>query len=157
MTADRFSLDTNVLVTSADRDAGERHERACEIVERSARRPCTLTVQALAEFFHATTRKGIVPRDEAARQVRDWLEVFPTAGADEAVLRNALGLAEGGLFSFWDAMLLATAAAAGCTAVLSEDMGEGAVFEGTVVRDPFAGSGFSEEVAKLIGAGAAPG
>jgi hypothetical protein len=39
----------------------------------------------------------------------------------------------------------------------AEGMGEGAVFEGTVVRDPFAGSGFSEEVAKLIGAGAAPG
>ena len=152
MTADRFSLDTNVLAVAADRDAGERHERACEIVERSARRPCTLTVQALAEFFHATTRQGIVPRGEAAQQVRDWLALFPTASADAEVLENALVLAEGGLFSFWNAIVLATAAAAGCAAVLSEDMGEGAAFEGTLVRNPFAGRGFSVEVARLLGA-----
>lgn len=152
MNAERFSLDTNVLVYAADRDAGERHGRACEILERSARRRCTLTVQSLAEFFHATTREGVVPRPQAAAQVRDWLELFPTVGADAEALRTALKAVEGGRFSFWDAMLLATAAAAGCKVVLSEDMREGAEIAGAVVRNPFAGAAFSPEVASILGA-----
>ncbi len=152
MNAERFSLDTNVLVYAADRDAGERHGRACEILERSARRPCTLTVQALAEFFHATTRKGLVPKPQAAAQVRDWLELFPTVGADAEALRTALKAVEGGRFSFWDAMLLATAAAAGCKVVLSEDMRDGAEIAGAVVRNPFAGAEFSRQVAIVLGA-----
>ncbi|HIJ42801.1 MAG: PIN domain-containing protein [Rhodospirillales bacterium] len=152
MTAERFSLDTNVLVYAADRDAGERHERALEIMERSARRPCTLTVQALAEFFHATTGKGIVPKAEAASQVRDWLDLFPTAAAGSDALRVALRAVEDRRFSFWDGMLLATAEAAGCRAVLSEGMEDGAGLGNIVVRDPFKGSGFPPETAALLGA-----
>ena len=64
----RFSLDTNILVYAVDRDAGERHRRSRELVGQAARRDCVLTVQALAEFFHATTRKNLL------RRVRSWLD-----------------------------------------------------------------------------------
>ena len=154
MTAERFSLDTNVLVYAADRDAGKRHDRACEVVERSARRPCVLTLQALAEFFHAATRNGILPKQEAAAQVRDWLELFPTVAADADALRTALNVVEDGSFAFWDALLLAAAAGAGCKAVLSEDMNDGARLGDTVVRNPFTESGYSAAVAALLDTGA---
>ena len=73
----RFSLDTNILVYAIDRDADERHQRAKEIIGRAARRDCVLTVQALAEFFHATTRKKLLTPSHASAFVHDWLEVFP--------------------------------------------------------------------------------
>ena len=151
MSAERFSLDTNVLVYAADHDAGERHERALEIIERSARRPCTLTLQALGEFFFAATRKGIVPKAEAAQQVRDWLELFPAAAGDTEALEAALNATVAGRFSFSDAMLLATAGRAGCVAVLSEDMGDGAALDDVVVRNPFIGPDLPQPVAKLLG------
>jgi predicted nucleic acid-binding protein len=56
----RFSLDANVLVYAADRTAGERHERTLHILDRAVRRDCVLTLQALAEFFHVTTRAQMV-------------------------------------------------------------------------------------------------
>lgn len=56
----RFSLDTNILVYAVDRDSSERHELARELIGRAAQRDCVLTVQALAEFFHATTRKNLL-------------------------------------------------------------------------------------------------
>ncbi len=37
MSVDRISLDANILFYAIDVDAGERHERAKEIVTRSAR------------------------------------------------------------------------------------------------------------------------
>ncbi len=150
MTVERFSLDTSVLVYAADQDSGERHERACEIVERAARRPCVLTLQTLAEFFHATTRKGIVPKAKAREQVLDWLELFPTQTADTDALRVATRAAMDGHFSFWDAMLLATAERGGCVVVLSEDMGDGATLGSVVVRNPFVGPRIPDEVARLI-------
>ena len=72
----RFSLDTNILVCAVDRDAGERHERSTELMGRAAQRDCVLTVQALAEFFHATTRKNLLEPSRATAFVRDWLDVF---------------------------------------------------------------------------------
>jgi predicted nucleic acid-binding protein len=67
----RFSLDANILVYAADLAAGTRHERALHIIDRAVRRDCVLTLQALAEFFHVTTRKRMVARTEAAAQLRD--------------------------------------------------------------------------------------
>ena len=150
MTAERFSLDTNILVYAADREAGRRHMLACEIVERSARRPCVLTIQALAEFFRAVTRKDIVPTAVADALVRDWMLIFPTASADAAALDGALLAVKDGGFSFWDALLLATAEAAGCTAVISEDMADGAAIGSTIVRHPFAGDRLANAVSQLL-------
>jgi predicted nucleic acid-binding protein len=151
MTSERFSLDTNILVYAADRRAGERHERALEILDRAVQRDCVLTLQALAEFFHAATRKGIVPREEATIQVRDWSIEFSVTSADLEALRAALALAAGEVLSFWDALLLVTAGRAGCTFLLSEDMQDGAWFAGVTVLNPFVGETLPEPVAALLG------
>jgi predicted nucleic acid-binding protein len=151
MIAERFSLDSNILVYAANRDDRDKHARALEIIARAARRPCVLMIQALAEFYHATTRKGITPRAEAAMQVRDWLELFPTAAADADALRLALKASEKGQFAFWDALLLATARQAGCAVVLSEDMADGATLNEVTVLNPFKGPELPTVAAALLG------
>ena len=71
MSGRRFTLDTNLLVYAVDRDAGERHHRAIDIVDRAVDQDCVLTLQVLAEFFHAVTRKGKLPIADAAERVKD--------------------------------------------------------------------------------------
>jgi predicted nucleic acid-binding protein len=146
----RFSLDANVLVYAADARAGQRHTRALHILVSAARRDCVLTLQALGEFFHAATRKRIVPRRNAAEQVRDLLEIFRTVAADGAAFRAALDWAERGTRSFWDGVLIATLASAGCEVLLSEDMQGGVRFGGVTVLDPFVGDELPERVAALL-------
>jgi predicted nucleic acid-binding protein len=150
MTTERFSLDTNILVYAADLAAGERHERALEILDRAVRRDCVLTLQALAEFFHVTTRKQMVARAEAATQLRDWATEFPTVAADPGALLKALEFAVDRRFGLWDALLLATAERHGCETVLSEDMQAGARFGGVTILDPFVGEELPERVAALL-------
>ena len=137
----RSSLDTNILVYAVDRDGGERHWLSVELVGRAARRDCVLTVQALAEFFHATTRKGLLEPSEAGRFVRDWLEVFEVASADGAALAEAMAAVDEHRFSFWDAMLWATARRAGCSVLVSEDMQHGRRLGGVEFVNPFAPDG----------------
>lgn len=148
---ERFTVDTNILFYAADRDAGIRHERALLILDRAVRCDCVLALQALAEFFHAVTRKGIVPRGTAARYVEGWMTIFPTIAADEPAFRGALGLAASGQVNIWDAMLLATARQAGCRVLLSEDMHDGAVHSGLRIRNPFAGPSLPADVERLLG------
>jgi predicted nucleic acid-binding protein len=111
-------------------------------MSRAAGCDCVLVPQALSEFFYAVTRKSIMPRSIAADQVRDWLRLFPiTAGANAEAIRSALDPAVSGRFQFYDALLLATARAAGCTAVISEDMSDGAELDGVRVVGAFSPEG----------------
>jgi predicted nucleic acid-binding protein len=146
----RFSLDANVLVYAADLSAGERHERALDVLDRAVRRDCVLTLQALAEFFYVTTRKRMVAGTEAAAQLRDWATEFPTISADASALWTALEFTVDGRFGWWDALILATAERHGCEIVLSEDMHDGARLGGLTVLDPFSGEALPERVAELL-------
>lgn len=140
--APRFTLDSNILVYAADRREPVRQDSAIDIIIRAAQRDCVLTPQALAEFFHAVTRKHIMPRAEAALQVQAWMVVFPvTQGAGEAALLTALEESVAGRLQFFDALLLATARDAGCDAIITEDMGEHANLDGVRVIAAFDGRG----------------
>lgn len=150
MSGERFSLDTNILVYAADRLAADRHRLAVELVNRAAGGDCILTLQSLAEFYHAVTRKGVVPAREAAGQVRDWTSLFPIAAADEASLAAALQLSSVKKVSIWDALILSTAAAAGCTVVVSEDMQDGQRLGGVRLCNPFKAGSLSEDVLRLL-------
>ena len=146
----RFTLDTNLLVYSIDNAAGARHRLAREIVDRAVECECWLTLQAIGEFYVAATRKGMAPPMEAAAQAADWLELFPTVSASPAALRAAVAEAAAGRASFWDALLVATAAEAGCAIVLTEDMSNGSVVSGVKIHNPFAPSGELTETARRL-------
>ena len=133
----RFSLDTNILVYAVDRDAGEYHDRSRTLLGRAALRDCVLTVQALGEFFQATTRKNLLPLAHASGFVRDWFAVFQVAAADTSALIDAMDAVEEHRLSFWDAMLWATVRQSGCSAIPSEDMQDGRRLGGVEIVNPF--------------------
>jgi predicted nucleic acid-binding protein len=151
MSVERYTLDTDILIYAVDRAAGPRHRMAIEIVDRSIERPCILTVQALAEFVFAVTKKALVPLDQALAQARDWLRVFPIAAADHYALELAYTAIEHGRFGLFDALLLATARQAGCSIALSEDMHDGAQLDGIIVRNPFGQRTLAEDLRPLLG------
>lgn len=152
----RLSLDANVLIYTVQ--AGDRRQAAAlGIVEAAARADCVLTLQALGEFFVVAARKGLLERPRAAELVRGWMAVFPTAAATSEAVAAALAESEAGRFSYWDALLLATAGRAGCGALVSEDMAEGTSLAGARVVAAFApGGGVSPGARAVLGLAAGP-
>jgi len=68
-----ISFDTNILVYAVDNTAGERHAIAADLIERSIRHGgCVQTLQSLAEFFSAVTRKASIAPDLAATFIKGW-------------------------------------------------------------------------------------
>lgn len=145
----RFTLDSNVLVYAVARSEGVRHEAAREIVNRAAGLDCWLTLQSLSEFYSVTRRKGI-PAQTAAAQVENWLTAFPSAAVTASAIRRALTDHLGSLASYWDALLVATAAEAGCTLVLSEDMADGAMLGGVRIHKPFGADGTLSDLTRQL-------
>jgi predicted nucleic acid-binding protein len=134
----RFTLDTNILVYAVDRDAGDRHRIALDVTRRAIERDCILTLQSLAELFRALTGpKFRVPTAEAADIVRRWQDTLPVVVADETCLSDAMDAVTHHAWSFWDAMIWATAKRHGCRMLISEDGQGGRSLGGVTIVNPF--------------------
>lgn len=136
--SERVFLDTNVLVYADDLDAGPKRDRARAVVrEHVASGAAVLSTQVLQEFFAIATRKlGLAPEVARAR-----VEAF--AQLDVVLIRTelivgAIDLHRLRSLSFWDALVVRSAVAAGCSRLLTEDLNHGQVIEGVRIENPFA-------------------
>jgi predicted nucleic acid-binding protein len=142
MSADLGFVDSNVLVYAHDVSAGSKRERARELLAGlwETRRGC-LSVQVLQEFFVTVTRKVPSPlgTDDAADAIASYARWRVHAPGPPDVLA-AIGLARRDKVSFWDAMILRSAAALDCGVLYSEDLNDGHRYDGVQIRNPFAGN-----------------
>jgi predicted nucleic acid-binding protein len=150
MKSERFSLDTNILIYSTDTAAGDRFRLAAAIVDRAPLCECRIGLQAISEFYVAATRKGKLSRRDAELQAGDWLTLFQTVAPSREAARRALRTASAGDASYWDALLLATVAEAGCTAMLTEDMADGTTLLGVRIVNPFDGAALAPAAKALL-------
>ena len=95
-------------------------------------------MQVLGELFNVLTRSGAT-REEARRIVLGMADRFAIAESTTASFMSAFDLATTHKMQVWDALILNVAAEAGCALLLSEDMGDGFAWRGTVVVNPLAG------------------
>src|SRR5262245_12620763 len=132
-------VDANVFVYADDSSAGIKQARARQLIARLwiSRLGC-VSLQVLQEFFVAVTRK--VPRplssESAEERVRDlvrWTVFVPQT--DD--LLSAIALARQHRLSFWDAMVVESAAQLGCATLWSEDLQDGLRLRGVTIRNPF--------------------
>lgn len=125
-------FDTNVLVYAQTEDP--RAAKAREEIAQGG----IVSVQVLNEFANVMRRKFN----------RSWEEITVAAADIETALgpalpltpglhRGALELARRHSLSFFDALIIASAADAGCDLLLTEDMQSGAKIAGVQILNPF--------------------
>ena len=133
-------VDTNVLLYAVSRAPGEERKAALALALLDAD-DIVLSVQVLQEFYvQATrpTRRDRLSHEQASLLVESWLR-FPVQDVTVGVMQAAIATAARFRVSYWDAAIVEAARAAGCTAVLSEDLSDGQDFAGVRVENPFAG------------------
>jgi len=134
-----FFIDTNILVYAHDLSAGEKHDRARELIQTlwDTGIGC-LSIQVLQEFFVTVTRKVARPikSENAARVIKDlatWNLHQPNAND----VLGAIELQGHHQVSFWDAMILWSASQMGCSKLYSEDLNSAQIYMGVLVVNPF--------------------
>lgn len=96
-----------------------------------------VSTQVLQEYFVTATRKLGVAADLARRKTELFGRLqLVTTGLDDVLAAIDLHRLHG--LSFWDALIVRAALAAGCTRLLSEDLQAGRRFDGLEVVNPFA-------------------
>jgi predicted nucleic acid-binding protein len=139
MSDNRRFVDTNILLYAHDDSAGAKQVQARTLVEQlwEARNGC-LSVQVLQEFFVNVTRKIAKPLDaETAKEIiADYALWYLHVPAADDVLA-AIGIHQRTGISFWDAMIVRSAAEIGCAVLLSEDLNAGQEYSGVRVENPF--------------------
>ena len=134
----RTFLDTNVLVYAQDGSSPAKQRKSREIIAGLAERvDGVISTQVVQEFYVAATKKlGVAPL--AAKAIIKTFDVFDIVQVSPALIQEAIDCSILNELSFWDALIVASAASTGCSTVLSEDLNPGQVILGVTVRNPYA-------------------
>jgi predicted nucleic acid-binding protein len=132
-------VDANVLIYAEDRDAGDKHLIARNLVADLWRTgDGVLSVQVLQEFFVTVTRK--LPRplrpSEALAIVEQYLTWRVVENTGDLLLAG-IRLASELKVSFWDALVIQAARTERCDRLLTEDLNHGQRIGDLTIVNPF--------------------
>ncbi|RME26436.1 MAG: PIN domain-containing protein [Deltaproteobacteria bacterium] len=133
----RYFLDTNVLVYANDRSSPKKQRVARLLIAHAltSGQGC-LSTQILQEFFVVVTRKaGVNPSNARAQMLH--LSRLHVVTIDTGLVLEAIDLHLIDRISFWDALVVKSARAAGCKVVFTEDLGHGRLHDGVRIQNPF--------------------
>lgn len=137
MSAERWFVDTNVLVYLFDSDSPVKQAKARRILDANEDR-IVLSTQVLGEFYVTVTRKLGTPlaAGPAAEAVRE-LCAFPVRPLGTELVRAAVRRSASSRLSYWDALIVESAMEAGAAVLLTEDLQDGRKFDALLVVNPF--------------------
>ena len=142
MSARQF-VDTNILMYAHDASTGAKHERAKALVEELWRtRSGVVSTQVLQELCVNLRRKAGRPLELKATRdlVADYLSWQVVVNTGDSIL-EALDLEARYRISFWDALVVQAAQAAGAEVLYSEDLAVGQLFGTVRVVNPLTSAG----------------
>jgi predicted nucleic acid-binding protein len=139
MTA-RVFVDTNVLIYGRDpRDASKRLTAFewLRLLWNEGRG--RTSIQVLNEYYDVVTRKlhATVKREDAWDDVQAYLTSWNPQPVDGEVLGCARDVQLRYGLNWWDCLVVAAAQVQHCVLLLSEDLQDGADYNGVIVRSPF--------------------
>jgi predicted nucleic acid-binding protein len=132
----KFFLDSNILVYAQDAGSADKQRRSRELIARLADSgEGVISTQVIQEFFVSVTRKlGVPPL--AAKAIVKTFTIFEIVTVGTELIHEAIDCAVLNAISFWDALILATAASAGCGILCTEDLNHGQTIMGVKVQNP---------------------
>ena len=131
-------FDTNILLYAATDQDARKGEIARELIAHaiSVNHDGYVSTQVLSEFSNAMLGK----LRQSKERVDGFLDYFRELLATDVTIdlvRRAIAVKEEYGIQFYDALIVASAEAAGCDTLYSEDMGDGQVYCGIIVVNPF--------------------
>jgi predicted nucleic acid-binding protein len=132
-------VDTNVFLYARQANERIKQPAAAAWVEHAWReRTGRTSMQVLSEYYVNATRKIVPARspDDAWDDVRALMAWNPLP-IDAALLERGREIQRRYGLAWWDSLIVGAAGLQGCTLLLTEDLQDGAIYEGVTVRSPF--------------------
>jgi predicted nucleic acid-binding protein len=134
--ATRSFIDTNVLVYAEASDAPQKQRAALTLLKGLYEEGLgVLSTQVLQEYCNVALKKLKLPAQYVRSQL-DLYEQFEVVQVTPSIIHAGLDIQTRSV-SFFDAIVLASAHAAGCNVLWTEDMNAGEVIHGVSIANPF--------------------
>ena len=134
--AERRFFDTNVLVYAHAADEPRKRKTARKLLSTHlADQTAVISTQVLQEYFVAATRIGL-PAELAQQHVVTYAQANVIQVTTELILA-AIDLHRLHQLSFWDALIVRSARASGCSVLFTEDLKHAQDYDGVRVENPF--------------------
>jgi len=132
----KIFLDANILASAHDAGSPDKQRKSREVILQLAESANgVISTQVMQEFYVTATRKlGVPPL--AAKGVLKTFGVFEIVQVTPHLIQEAVDCSILNELSFWDALVLAAAAAAGCSILYTEDLNAGQIIIGVKVQNP---------------------
>ena len=138
--ATRSFIDTNVLVYAQASDAPLKQRAALALLKGLYEEGLgVLSTQVLQEYCNVALKKLKLPAQYVRSQL-DLYEQFEVVQVTPSIIHAGLDIHQTRSVSFFDAIVLASAHAAGCDVIWTEDMNAGEVINGVSIANPFCAS-----------------
>lgn len=133
----RCFIDTNVLVYADSTDEPLKQRIAIDLLRHLRfERLGVLSTQVLNEYVHVGLRKLGLSHAHIREQLHCYRQL-DIATVTPDTIDMALDLHGKHTLSYWDALIVASAHMAGCSVLITEDMGTGEVLAGVKLINPF--------------------
>jgi predicted nucleic acid-binding protein len=140
MSAARHFLDTNVFISTFDRQVPEKAERAEDLVAEALATGAGMISYQVAQEFVAAARKPFrapMSFDQIERYWHTTLQPLLLVHSSPPLFIRALDLARRDQLSWYDSLIVSAALQGGCRILYSEDLEHGRRFGDLVVENPF--------------------
>jgi predicted nucleic acid-binding protein len=132
-------IDTNILVYAYDLSEPEKQEKAVTVIDKLvALDSAVVSSQVLSEFFVTVTKKIPEPLTlgEAEQRVARFCQIWSVLQANEMIVLEAIRGVKTHQFSYWDALVWATARLNQVGTIFSEDYSHDSFIEGVRFVNP---------------------
>jgi len=134
----RTFVDTNVIIYARDRSEGDKWQRARAWLDKlSADGRLVTNLQVLNEFARWLLRNERTRSIDSLRNEIDLLSDYGANSLTAADVEQAWDVRSQLGYQWFDCLLIASAANAGCGHFLSEDMSHGARYGSLTIINPF--------------------
>jgi predicted nucleic acid-binding protein len=136
--ADKYFVDTNILIYAHDPASGSKRDRARQLIEHLWQSgQGVLSTQVLQELCVNLRRKVArpLPVDEIQQLIHDYLSWEVIVNTPQSTIQ-ALEIELHYKVSFWDALVINAAETAGAAILYSEDLATGQKYGSVRVMNP---------------------
>lgn len=136
----RVFVDTKVWVYAVDDGEPAKQALARAAIAPEPDKDLVVSAQVLGEFFVTVRRRFAQALPEAdAIALVERMRQLPVVAIDGDLVAAAIASAASWQVSYWDALIVEAARAAGAEVLLTEDLQDGRMLGGVTIVDPFRG------------------
>ena len=133
---DRIFLDTNIIIYLYSEDESDKRDASCKFVNSA---DCITSIQVMNEASNIWFKKYNLSKVEIIKYLDEiellCNEIMPV---QRKTINQAIDIKDRYGYSLYDCLMLASAIEANCSMILTEDMKNGQIINGTLkIANPF--------------------